>query len=241
MCDLCHGSSFRYCRRDASEDYYGHTGAFRCLVEGGGQVAFVKHTTVTENTGGKKREWWARDNLNDDFELLCPDELNNSQDDIENIELDEETSSLDNREEIANTYCTTLSIKSENHRENTSSPRGQDSQNGDLVADGSNQQYIDVLLAEYVTLPLLKTDRPDRFHPDIASGGLVRPVEPISKLLQHLVGTEMSSANASMDFLQHHRHPRSWQQNLFPWLPSLFSQFLTRVPCSTARESHCAQ
>lgn len=73
MCDLCHGPSFRYCRRDASEDYYGHTGAFRCLVEGGGHVAFVKHTTVTENTGGKKREWWARDNLNDDFELLCPD------------------------------------------------------------------------------------------------------------------------------------------------------------------------
>ncbi|CAH1155360.1 unnamed protein product [Phaedon cochleariae] len=73
MCDLCHGASYRYCRRDASEDYYGHTGAFRCLVEGGGDVAFVKHTTVFENTGGKKREWWTRDNLNDDYELLCPD------------------------------------------------------------------------------------------------------------------------------------------------------------------------
>lgn len=36
-------------------------------------MAFVKHTTVTENTGGKKREWWTRDNLNDDYELLCPD------------------------------------------------------------------------------------------------------------------------------------------------------------------------
>ncbi|XP_066246243.1 transferrin 2 [Euwallacea similis] len=73
MCDLCHGASSRYCRRDASEDYYGHTGAFRCLVEGGGHVAFVKHTTVFENTGGKKREWWVRDNLLEDFELLCPD------------------------------------------------------------------------------------------------------------------------------------------------------------------------
>ncbi|XP_037045009.1 melanotransferrin [Bradysia coprophila] len=73
MCDLCHGASYRYCRRDASEDYYGHTGAFRCLVEGGGHVAFVKHTTVSENTGGKRREWWARNTLNDDFELLCPD------------------------------------------------------------------------------------------------------------------------------------------------------------------------
>lgn len=73
MCDLCHGTSFRYCRRDASEDYFGHTGAFRCLVEGGGDVAFVKHTTVMENTGGKRREWWVRDALPDDFELLCPD------------------------------------------------------------------------------------------------------------------------------------------------------------------------
>lgn len=73
LCDLCHGVSFRYCRRDASEDYYGHSGAFRCLVEGGGHVAFVKHTTVSENTGGKRSEWWARDALPDDYELLCPD------------------------------------------------------------------------------------------------------------------------------------------------------------------------
>uniref|UniRef100_A0A1B0AR72 Transferrin-like domain-containing protein n=1 Tax=Glossina palpalis gambiensis TaxID=67801 RepID=A0A1B0AR72_9MUSC len=73
MCDLCHGSSYRYCRRDASEDYFGYTGAFRCLVEGGGHVAFVKHTTVMENTSGKRKEWWARNTLNDDFELLCTD------------------------------------------------------------------------------------------------------------------------------------------------------------------------
>lgn len=26
-----------------------------------------------ENTGGIRREWWARDALVDDFELLCPD------------------------------------------------------------------------------------------------------------------------------------------------------------------------
>ncbi|XP_015510562.1 melanotransferrin isoform X1 [Neodiprion lecontei] len=73
MCDLCHGVSFRYCRRDASEDYFGYTGAFRCLVEGGGNVAFVKHTTVAENTDGKRRSTWARNTFTKDFELLCPD------------------------------------------------------------------------------------------------------------------------------------------------------------------------
>ncbi|OXU29135.1 hypothetical protein TSAR_009918 [Trichomalopsis sarcophagae] len=73
MCDLCHGTKDRYCRRDASEDYYGHTGAFRCLVEGGGDVAFVKHTTVAENTDGKRREFWARNTFTKDFQLLCPD------------------------------------------------------------------------------------------------------------------------------------------------------------------------
>merc|ERR1712223_579164 len=39
LCDLCHGTAGHYCERNYMEDYYGHTGAFRCLVEGGGQVA----------------------------------------------------------------------------------------------------------------------------------------------------------------------------------------------------------
>ncbi|KAJ8686639.1 hypothetical protein QAD02_022433 [Eretmocerus hayati] len=73
LCDLCHGTKERYCRRDASEDYFGHTGALRCLVEGGGHVAFVKHTTVAENTDGKRREFWARNTFTKDFQLLCTD------------------------------------------------------------------------------------------------------------------------------------------------------------------------
>ncbi|KAF0305802.1 Melanotransferrin [Amphibalanus amphitrite] len=73
LCQLCHGSSGDYCARDASEGYYGHTGAFRCLVEGGGDVAFVKHTTVQENCDGKRQEFWARNQLTADYQLLCRD------------------------------------------------------------------------------------------------------------------------------------------------------------------------
>ena len=48
-------------------------GALRCLIEGGGQVAFVKHTTVTEVADGKRKETWARNILSGDYELLCRD------------------------------------------------------------------------------------------------------------------------------------------------------------------------
>jgi len=36
-------------------------------------VAFVKHTTVSEITDGKRRETWARNTLSGDYELLCRD------------------------------------------------------------------------------------------------------------------------------------------------------------------------
>lgn len=73
MCELCHGSGKSYCARDASEPFYGDTGSFRCLVEGGGDVAFCKHTAIFENTGGSNRETWARNLIKSDFELLCRD------------------------------------------------------------------------------------------------------------------------------------------------------------------------
>lgn len=73
LCELCHGTGRGYCARDASEPFAGDTGSFRCLIEGGGQVAFCKHTAIFDNTGGSNRETWARNLIQSDFELLCRD------------------------------------------------------------------------------------------------------------------------------------------------------------------------
>ncbi|KRT80594.1 hypothetical protein AMK59_6032 [Oryctes borbonicus] len=77
LCSLCAGNlatndKKSKCNLDQTESYSGYTGAFRCLVEGGGDVAFVKHVTVPGNTDGKLKEPWAENLKSSDFELLCP-------------------------------------------------------------------------------------------------------------------------------------------------------------------------
>ncbi|KAI4898434.1 hypothetical protein NFI96_011746, partial [Prochilodus magdalenae] len=94
LCALCAGSgkgawsAESKCKPSAEELYYGYAGAFRCLVEGGGDVAFVKHTIVQENTDGESVATlavlfyyllvycsgpeWAAKLKSSDFELICP-------------------------------------------------------------------------------------------------------------------------------------------------------------------------
>ncbi|GAB1603632.1 melanotransferrin-like [Argonauta hians] len=71
LCEACGAEGFRKCQRNSVEQYYGANGAFRCLVESGGDVAFVRHLTPRDNTDGRNHAKWARNRRSDDYELLC--------------------------------------------------------------------------------------------------------------------------------------------------------------------------
>ncbi|XP_036049727.1 inhibitor of carbonic anhydrase [Onychomys torridus] len=74
LCALCAGGDnpAHMCAANSHEGYHGSSGALRCLVEKG-DVAFMKHPTVLQNTDGKNPESWAKGLKQEDFELLCLD------------------------------------------------------------------------------------------------------------------------------------------------------------------------
>lgn len=73
LCLKCYSKGSDYCSRSQREYFYGDTGAFRCLNEGMGDVAFVRHTSVQANTDGRNTDQWARPYRQTDFELICKD------------------------------------------------------------------------------------------------------------------------------------------------------------------------
>ncbi|KAM4694830.1 serotransferrin [Discoglossus pictus] len=78
LCALCVGDNNKLteskykCASNDKEGYNAYSGALRCLVEAG-DVCFVKHTTVFQNTNGNNPAAWAKGLKESDFQLLCLD------------------------------------------------------------------------------------------------------------------------------------------------------------------------
>ncbi|VCX06938.1 unnamed protein product [Gulo gulo] len=67
LCQLCAGKGTDKCACSNHEPYFGYSGAFKCLMDDAGDVAFVKHSTVFENLPNEADR--------DEYRLLCPDTL----------------------------------------------------------------------------------------------------------------------------------------------------------------------
>ncbi|KAM4864019.1 serotransferrin-like [Urocitellus parryii] len=74
LCQLCPG-----CGCSTAQPYFGYSGAFKCLKDDAGEVAFVKHLTIFENLEQKADR--------DQYELLCPDNTRKPVDEYENCHL----------------------------------------------------------------------------------------------------------------------------------------------------------
>lgn len=70
MCSLCKGDCSS---STANEPYVGYDGALRCLMDGEGDVAFVKHSTPLDyaQDGNDPQEWSSM--AKSDLRLICPE------------------------------------------------------------------------------------------------------------------------------------------------------------------------
>ncbi len=73
LCSQCIGDDKgnHACEISAAERFNGEEGAFRCLVEGRGDVAFLSHQTAIQFTDGKSSKPWAKNLRSIDYRLLC--------------------------------------------------------------------------------------------------------------------------------------------------------------------------
>ena len=62
LCRLCSGKGEDKCARNSREPYYGYEGAFQCLKDGVGDVAFIKQSILTALSPQDQAK----------YKLLCP-------------------------------------------------------------------------------------------------------------------------------------------------------------------------
>ena len=64
LCAICTGPGDAKCSRTASEPYYGYQGAFKCMKDGAGDVAFIKESIMMALSPAEQAK----------YKLLCPDD-----------------------------------------------------------------------------------------------------------------------------------------------------------------------
>ncbi|XP_023384721.1 serotransferrin-like [Pteropus vampyrus] len=79
LCQLCAGKGTDKCACSNHEPYFGYSGAFKCLQDDVGDVAFVKHLTVLDDLTQKADR--------DQYELLCLDNTRKPVDEYEECNL----------------------------------------------------------------------------------------------------------------------------------------------------------
>ncbi|CAJ0926389.1 unnamed protein product [Ranitomeya imitator] len=73
LCKQCIGQGSKKCKLSNDEPYYGPDGAFRCLRDNKGDVAFVPHTTLPDGFTAWDMTVRRAAQLSKNFQLLCPD------------------------------------------------------------------------------------------------------------------------------------------------------------------------
>jgi len=74
LCEACAGQGDAFCEKVDGEPYYDYDGALRCLAEGAGGVAFVKHSTAETFLSNPDPSWTFADPPTadlDDYRILC--------------------------------------------------------------------------------------------------------------------------------------------------------------------------
>ena len=64
LCKLCVGEGSNKCSRGSKEPYSGYQGAFQCMKDGVGDVAFIKQSILMNLEPEEQKK----------YKLLCPDD-----------------------------------------------------------------------------------------------------------------------------------------------------------------------
>jgi len=110
LCSACIGddNGNHLCEISSAERFSGEEGAFRCLVEGRGDVAFLSHMTAIQFTDEKSSKLWAKNLRSIDYRLLCRNQNNNQNSNQNNNQNNGNPNSINNNRFNTNSFLSPI-------------------------------------------------------------------------------------------------------------------------------------